>query len=185
MFFNFLCQLTEKLLLYKEILIHKVKLHNLKRKIGLWGGNSIYLFRDFEIGYPENLKIHDHVRLGFRTFINARGGVEFKSGTVTGSDIMIFSFNHIYEQDETIPFSNWDSMKPVLIEENCWIGAKALILPGVTIGYGCVVAGGAVVTKSFPPLSVIGGNPAKILKMRDKATYDRMIAKGKWSHDVI
>lgn len=56
--------------------------------------------------------------------------------------------------------------KPVVIEDDVWIGANVTILKGVTIGRGSVVAAGAVVTKSFPPYSVIAGVPAKLLKMR-------------------
>ena len=54
----------------------------------------------------------------------------------------------------------------VIIEDDVWIGANVTILKGVTIGRGSVVAAGAVVTKTFPPYSIIGGVPAKIIKMR-------------------
>ena len=56
--------------------------------------------------------------------------------------------------------------QPVVIEDDVWCGANVTILKGVTIGRGSVVAAGAVVTKSFPPYSVIGGVPAKLLRMR-------------------
>lgn len=56
--------------------------------------------------------------------------------------------------------------QPVTIEDDVWCGANVTILKGVTIGRGSVVAAGAVVTKSFPPYSIIGGVPAKLLKMR-------------------
>lgn len=55
---------------------------------------------------------------------------------------------------------------PVVIEDDVWAGANVTILKGVTIGRGSVIAAGAVVTMSFPPYSVIGGVPAKLLKMR-------------------
>lgn len=55
---------------------------------------------------------------------------------------------------------------PVVIEDDVWCGANVTILKGVTIGRGSVVAAGAVVTKSFPPYSIIGGVPAKLLKIR-------------------
>lgn len=54
----------------------------------------------------------------------------------------------------------------VVIEDDVWCGANVTILKGVTIGHGCVVAAGAVVTQSFPPYSIIGGVPAKLIKMR-------------------
>ena len=64
--------------------------------------------------------------------------------------------------DEKLP----ENDLPVVIEDDVWCGANVTILKGVTIGRGSVVAAGAVVTKSFPPYSIIGGVPAKLLKMR-------------------
>ena len=64
--------------------------------------------------------------------------------------------------DEKLP----ENDQPVTIEDGCWIGANVTILKGVTIGHGSVVAAGSVVTKSFPPYSIIGGVPAKLIKMR-------------------
>lgn len=57
------------------------------------------------------------------------------------------------------------SKGPVIIGNNVWIGDKATILPGVTIGDGSVIAANAVVTKDVPPYSVVGGNPAIVLKL--------------------
>lgn len=59
-----------------------------------------------------------------------------------------------------------DNDLPVIIEDGCWIGANVTILKGVTIGRGSVIAAGAVVTKSCDPYSIIGGVPAKLIKMR-------------------
>lgn len=56
--------------------------------------------------------------------------------------------------------------QPVVIEDDVWCGANVTILKGVTIGHGSVVAAGAVVTRSFPPYSIIGGIPARLLKRR-------------------
>lgn len=64
--------------------------------------------------------------------------------------------------DEKLP----ENDLPIVIEDDVWCGANVTILKGVTIGHGSVVAAGAVVTKSFPPYSIIGGVPAKLIKMR-------------------
>lgn len=64
--------------------------------------------------------------------------------------------------DEKLP----ENDAPVIIEDDVWVGANVTILKGVTIGHGSVIAAGAVVTQSFPPYSIIGGVPARLLKMR-------------------
>ena len=61
--------------------------------------------------------------------------------------------------------------KAVHICENVWIGSKVIILPGVTIGEGSVIGAGAIITKDVPPCAVVGGNPAKVVKYRDKKQY--------------
>ena len=58
--------------------------------------------------------------------------------------------------------------KKVTISDDVWIGANAIILPGVTIGKGSVIAGGAVVTKDVEPYMIVGGNPAKVIRSRLK-----------------
>ncbi|NPD81366.1 acyltransferase [Prevotella sp. PINT] len=65
-------------------------------------------------------------------------------------------------REEKLP----ENDRPVVIEDDVWVGANVTILKGVTIGRGSIVAAGAVVTKSFPPYSVIGGVPAHLLKRR-------------------
>lgn len=89
-------------------------------------------------------------------------------------DILIYTTNHetrsvdipIFKQGETKP-------NPVDIEDDVWIGARAIILPGVTIAHGSVVfGGGTVATKTFPPYSVICGNPGRVMKNRGENSND-------------
>lgn len=167
-----------KLLNYWHYFIHKLRIKQLKKEIGLWEGNHVTILPDFKIGHSENLILHDYVRIGVGAFLDANGGIEIHSGFVSGANLTIHSSNHIYENARTIPFDNELNRKKVTIDRNCWFGANVFIVPGVHIGEGCVIAGGAVVTKSFPPLSVIGGNPAKVIKMRDAADYDRLVGGG-------
>lgn len=134
-------------------------------------GKNVSVFTGFKFGHSENLKLHDNIVLGENIFINAHGGVEICSGTIIGPDVMIFSVNHIYDSKSTLPFAEELSLKPVKIEANCWIGARSFICPGVTIGEGSVVAAGSVVTKSFPACSVIGGNPARLIKTKNVELY--------------
>lgn len=135
-------------------------------------GKNVKIGAHFKLGHSENLILHDNIVLGENIFINSHGGVEICSGTITGPDVMIFSINHVYDSSEVLPFAEELSLKKVVIGENCWIGARAFICPGVELGEGCVVAGGSVVTRSFPPCSVVGGNPAKLLKIKNVEMYE-------------
>lgn len=87
-----------------------------------------------------------------------------KPTIVTGDHRIDFIGRYIIDvsDDEKLPVQD----APVVIEDDVWCGANVTILKGVTIGRGSVVAAGAVVTKSFPPYSIIGGVPAKLIKMR-------------------
>lgn len=84
---------------------------------------------------------------------------------ITGDHRIDVVGKYIMDSKEKLP----ENDAPVVIEDDVWIGANVTILKGVTIGRGSVVAAGAVVTKSCPPYSIIGGVPAKVLKMRFSA----------------
>jgi len=87
-----------------------------------------------------------------------------KPTIITGDHRIDFIGKYIIDVTDTEKESEHDA--PVVIEDDVWCGANVTILKGVTIGRGSVVAAGAVVTKSFPPYSIIGGVPAKVLKYR-------------------
>ena len=86
-----------------------------------------------------------------------------------GNNCMIGPHVQIYTATHPLEFKARNSGKelgsPITIGNNVWIGGNATICPGVTIGNNVVIAAGAVVTKSFPDNVVIGGNPAKIIKI--------------------
>ena len=84
---------------------------------------------------------------------------------ITGDHRIDVVGKYIMDSNEKLP----ENDAPVVIEDDVWIGANVTILKGVTIGRGSVVAAGAVVTKSCSPYSIIGGVPAKVLKMRFSA----------------
>jgi acetyltransferase-like isoleucine patch superfamily enzyme len=105
-----------------------------------------------------------------RCRVDPRGGVKIGERVSISSDVIILTADH--EPDE---FGN-DRVRPVVIEDNVWIGTRAMILSGVTIGNGAKVAAGAIVTKDVPPLAVYGGIPAKLMKMQEERTF---IMKGK------
>lgn len=96
--------------------------------------------------------------------LDGRNGILFGKNVWVGPYVSIISQNH-----DVNGFSVWVRDKPIVIGDNCWIGAHAIILPGVSLSEHTVVAAGAVVTKSFADKNVIvAGNPAGIVKQISK-----------------
>lgn len=96
-----------------------------------------------------------------------RGPLTIGDDVMMGPDVMIFVSNHQTSRTD-IPMRGQGSTsrKRVIIEDDVWIGARVIILPGVKIGKGSIIGAGAVVTKDVPQYSVVAGNPAKIIKSR-------------------
>ena len=113
------------------------------------------------------LDIGEDVDLAFGVIITASGGVTIGDRTLIGYRSQILSSNHKMPAGRARIFEAGYERKPVVIENDVWIGAGCLILPGVTIGKGAVVAAGSVVSKSVEPFTIVGGIPAKFIKKRE------------------
>ena len=109
-----------------------------------------------------DVMIGDHTRIGLHNTII--GPVEIGSHVNLAQGITVTALNHNFDDAEKRIDEQGVSTKPVTIEDDVWVGANAVILPGVTIGNHCVVAAGAVVTKDVPPHSLVAGVPAKVIK---------------------
>ena len=106
--------------------------------------------------------IGDHTRIGLHNTII--GPVTIGSHVNLAQGITVTALNHNFKDPDKRIDEQGVSKAPVIIEDDIWIGANAVILPGVTIGNHSVVAAGAVVTKDIPPHSLVAGVPAKIIK---------------------
>jgi len=106
--------------------------------------------------------IGDHTRIGLHNTII--GPVKIGNHVNLAQGITVTALNHNFDDAEKRIDEQGVSTNPVTIEDDVWIGANAVILPGVTIGNHCVVAAGAVVTKDVPPHSLMAGVPAKVIK---------------------
>ncbi len=132
-----------------------------------------------------SIEIGEDVYLGDDTLLSAATSIRIGSRTLIAHEVQIFD-NNTHPLDPHERFQDWQfilgrvSQKPripsdpVVIGEDCWIGVRSIIMKGVTLGRGCVVAAGSVVTKSFPELSLIGGNPAKLIgELRSSYSNDQ------------
>ena len=109
-----------------------------------------------------DVMIGNHTRVGLHNTII--GPVIIGNHVNLAQGITVTALNHIFEDSNKRIDEQGVSTNQVVIEDDIWIGANAVILPGVTIGHHSVVAAGAVVTKDVPPHSLVAGVPAKIIK---------------------
>ncbi|HIF58330.1 MAG TPA: acyltransferase [Rhodospirillales bacterium] len=129
-------------------------------------GARVVIYPGVWIAPGRNLVIEDDVDLAKDVLITTSGGVHIGARTLIGYRTQIISSNHsIPPIGEPFPISG-DVHAPVKIGCDVWIGANCVITPGVTIGTGAVVAAGSVVTKNVDKYSIVGGVPAKLIKMR-------------------
>nr|WP_160725768.1 acyltransferase [Bacillus sp. USDA818B3_A] len=168
----------------------KRKIKKFLSKLGFREQKCVYEFRKLpgviiEDGNrfinPEMVTIDGYVYIGPNCYFQAPGGIILKQGVCIGPYVTFLTENHRYDSPDlmAIPYDLKNIRKPIIIEVNSWIGQRAIILPGVTIGEGAVVGAGSVVTKDVEPCSIVGGNPAKHIKYRDKDVYYKLKNEGK------
>ncbi len=156
------------------------KLHRTFRQMKSVGRN-VYIREDYSIFPPENVSIGDNVYIGEHFLARAEGGLTIGSGTLIGRYTEIRTSGHNYNSPDlrSLPYDDRIYSAPTVIGENCWIATHVIFVRGVTVGEGAVIGMGAVVTKDVPPLAVVAGNPARVIKYRDREVYEKLKAEGK------
>jgi acetyltransferase-like isoleucine patch superfamily enzyme len=112
------------------------------------------------------LRVGDNSSIGPYSYIGCSGYIEIGDNVMMSPRVSIYSENHNFSDTDQPMNQQGVTRSFVKIEDDCWIAANSIILAGVTVGKGSVVAAGAVVTKDVPPFSIVAGNPAEIIKKR-------------------
>ncbi len=165
--------------------------------------STVHLNHMGEGSFIENAYIYGDVEIG--RFVNITGPgtivhaevekICIGSFSSVAPNVSIIEFNHDMSRPTTssiqsgifekMPREDFISKGPIIIEEDVWIGANVVVLSGVTIGRGAVVAAGSVVNKDVPRYAVVGGTPAKVLKMRfNQERIDRFEEDKWWEWDM-
>ncbi len=126
------------------------------------------------LGDLKKFKIDKTSHLKSDTVIECSGGVEIGKYVHIARGLTIFSANHNWNEAEKIPYDEVIICKKVIIEDFVWLGANVMILPGVTIAEGAIIAGGSVVINNVNRGEIVGGNPAKVIGNRDLNLFDNL-----------
>jgi maltose O-acetyltransferase len=109
-------------------------------------------------------EIGDYSGIGMYSYV---GTVKIGRDVMIGEEFIAISRNHEFSSTEiSMRLQGFQKDKPITIEDDVWIGTRVTILPGVTVGKGAILGAGSVVTKNVPPYTIVGGNPAKLIRKR-------------------
>lgn len=160
---------------------HCVMIHasvSLQRRLSTVGQNT-QISPDLLVDFAENVVIGDWVYIGPGGKFFGRGGLTIADHVIIGPEVTIMTSMHNYKNARFVPYDEVELLNPVYIGRASWIGLGAILMPGVSLGNGCIVGAGSIVTKSFPDGSIIGGNPAKVISTRDMDHFSTCLAEGR------
>ncbi len=136
------------------------------RMLGLQMNKNVHFYGRFDIRSPKGIIIEDGVSIGPNVLLDGRKGLTIRKGAVIAYDAIIWTLNHDYNDEHFCAKG-----APVEIGAYSWICSRSIVLPGVSIGEGAVVASNAVVTRDIPPYAIVAGIPANIIGYRTRKKW--------------
>jgi acetyltransferase-like isoleucine patch superfamily enzyme len=130
-------------------------------------GKQLKLWRGVWFADPQKIVIGDAVTIGKSAMLISVDTIHIGNRVMIGHGSQLITAGHGIPEGRGTMRTAKPVTEPIVIEDDAWLGASAIILPGVTIGQGAIVAAGAVVTKSVEPFTIVGGVPATIIRQRD------------------
>jgi maltose O-acetyltransferase len=149
---------------YPSFFTVKFRVFILKKLLNNCGVN-VNIQQHVRLLHPNNISIGNNSGIGRCSQIIANAAVSIGDDVLIGPELFIHTSNHHFSKEKLIRLQG-STYEPVTIGNDVWIGARVTILPGVTIGHGAIIAAGSVVTKNVPVGTVVGGVPAKYIKLR-------------------
>ncbi len=130
-------------------------------------GSNISIHEGARFRNVHKLIVGDDCEIGVDNFLQAGGGITLGKRVMMGPGVKIWSVNHNFSDLNTPINQQGYTRDEVIIGDDCWLGANVFIFPGVVLPEGCVVSAGSVVAKKrYPPFSILGGYPARVIGNR-------------------
>ena len=109
-----------------------------------------------------------------------RGELHIGSHVHFGQNVRIITDNHNFDQPDALPYDSTSLPGDVVIGDCVWIGDSVVIVPGIEVGEGAILAAGAVVTRDVEPMAIVGGSPAALIRHRDRDRYRALREAGRY-----
>lgn len=129
-------------------------------------GHRLYVYRNVQIFFSSRIRFGERVAINSGCYLDGRGGLTIGDGVMIGPNCVLVTFEHGYEIIDEPMWRQSLKLAPIIIDDNVWIGANALIKAGVRIGAGAIIGAGSVVTSDVDTNAIVAGNPAKLVKVR-------------------
>ncbi|EKO3774787.1 acyltransferase [Vibrio metschnikovii] len=126
------------------------------------------------IEFSENIIFRGLAYVGPYAYWSAKGGLKIGDNVIFGPKTCIWTSNHDYKSNLSIPYGGDDILKEVVIGDNVWVGLGSIILPGTIISEGVIISAGSVVRGFIPKGAIVSGNPAIVVAMRDLESYEKL-----------
>lgn len=126
-----------------------------------------------DVNINKHAVLNSHITIGNNSGIGAnatiQGELHIGNNVMMGADCIVYTKNHCFDRiDIPMMEQGYKNTQPVFIDDDVWIGGRVIILPGRHIGKGAIIGAGSVITKDVPEFAIVGGNPAKVLRFRNK-----------------
>lgn len=154
-----------------KMLAQKINQHPIEDRVGivslekqLFGktGEHFYVNPPLYVDYGRHIEIGENFYANMDCIFLDVNKIRFGDDVMVGPRVAFYTAGHPI--DAEVRISDLEFGLPITVGNKVWIGGSTSILPGVTIGEGAIIASGAVVTKDVPPYTIVGGNPARVIR---------------------